>query len=41
MIFSEKIKTIDSKHKQKKIQFNLDRQTAKILAFSPGNVDKH
>ena len=41
MTFSEKIKTIDCKHKQKKIQFNLYRKTANILAFSSRNVDKY
>ena len=33
MTVSEKIKRID-----KKAQYNLDRETAEILALSPGNV---
>ena len=38
---SEKIKTIDNKIEQNKAQYNLDRQTAKISALSPGNVSKY
>ena len=38
MTFSEKIKTIDNKIKQKKAQNNLDRQTAKISTLSLGKV---
>ena len=34
MSFSEKIKAINNKIKQNKAQHNLDRQTAKISAFS-------
>ena len=40
MTFSEKIKTIDNKIKQKKAQNNLDRQTAKISTLSLGKVVK-
>ena len=44
MSISEKIKTIDNKIEQKKSQDRqtncLDRQTAKILALSSGNVSK-
>ena len=40
MTFSEKIKTIDNKIKQKKAQYNLDRQTAKISTLSSGKVVK-
>ena len=38
---SEKIKAIGNKIEQNKPQFNLDRQTAKILALSSGNVSKY
>ena len=38
---SEKIKTIDKKLEQKKAQYDLDRQTAKISALSPINVSKY
>ena len=41
MSFSEKIKTIDNKIEQKKVQYNLDRQTAKISALSSKNVSKY
>ena len=41
MTASEKIKTIDNKIEQKKAQYNLDRQIAKISAFSSGNVNKY
>ena len=37
MTVSQKIKTIDNK----KAQYNLDRQTAKISASSSGNVGKY
>ena len=40
MNVSEKIKTIDDKIEQSKAQYDLDRQTAKILASSSGNVGK-
>ena len=40
MTFSEKIKTINKKIKQKKAQYNLDRQTAKIWTLSSGKVVK-
>ena len=33
MTVSEKIKTIDNKTEQKKAQYSLDRQTAKISAL--------
>ena len=40
---NEKIETIDSKIKQNKSEFNLDRQTAKIspLSSGKGNVTKY
>ena len=38
MSISEKIKTIDNKIEQNKAQYNLDRQTAKILGLSSGNM---
>ena len=38
MTVNEKIKTNDSKIKQNKAQFNLDKQTAKISALLSGNV---
>ena len=41
MTGSEKIKTTGNKTKQNKVQYNLDKQTAKILALSPGNVGKY
>ena len=40
MTVSEKIKTIDNKIEQNKSQYKLDRQTAKISAFTSGNLDK-
>ena len=40
MTFSETITTIDTKIKQKKAQYNLDRQTAKISTLSSGKVVK-
>ena len=41
MIVSEKVETIDNKIEQNKGQYNLDRETAKISALSPGNVTKY
>ena len=41
MSISEKIKTINNKMEQNKAQYNLDRQTAKISAFTSGNVSKY
>ena len=41
MAVSEKTKTIDNKIKQNKSQYNLDRETTKIFAFSSKNVGKH
>ena len=38
MSVSEKIKTIDSNIKQKKGQYNLDKQGAKVLDLLSGNV---
>ena len=38
MIISQKIKTVDNKIKQNKVQHNLDKQTAKIFALLSGNV---
>ena len=41
MTASKKIKTIDNKIEQNKVQYNLDRQTATISALSSGNVGKY
>ena len=41
MSISEKIKAINNKVEQNKAQYNLDRQAAKISAFSSGNVSKY
>ena len=41
MIISKKIKTVDNKVEQMKDQCDLDKQTAKISALSPGNVSKY
>ena len=38
MSISEKIKGINNKIEQNKVQHDLDRQTAKISALSSGNV---
>ena len=41
MTVTEKIKTIDSKIEQYKVQYELDIQTANISALSSGNVRKY
>ena len=41
MTVSEKIKTIDNKIEQKNAQYNLDRQTAEILALSLRYVSRY
>ena len=41
MSISEKIKTIDNKTEQNKVQYNLDGQTAKLSALSLGIVSKY
>ena len=41
MGISEKIKAIDNKVEQNKVQYNLDTQTAKIFALSSANVGKY
>ena len=41
MTFGEKNKTIDNKIKQNIAQYDLGRQTAKILALSSGKVGKY
>ena len=41
MTISEKIKTVNNKIEQSKAQYDLDKQTAKIPAFSSGNISKH
>ena len=41
MSISEKIKTIDYKIEQNKVQYDLDKQTAKISALSSRNVSKY
>ena len=38
---SEKIKAINKKIEQNKVQYNLDRQTAKISLLSLGKVGKY
>ena len=38
MSISEKIKVVENKIEQKKAQYNLNRQTAKISVLSPGSV---
>ena len=40
MSISEKIKAINNKIEQKKAQYNLDRQTAKLFALSSVNISK-
>ena len=41
MIITEKIKTINSKINQNKVQYGLERQTTNISALSSGNVCKY
>ena len=41
MSLSEKVRTIGNKIEQSKTQYNLDRQTAKILALSLENIGKY
>ena len=41
MTVNKKIKIVNNKIEQTKAQYNLDRQTAKILALSSGNVGKY
>ena len=41
MSISESIKAINTKIEKNKVQYNLDGQTAKISALSPGNVSKY
>ena len=41
MTVTEKIKAINNKIKQTKAQYNLDRQTTKILVLLAGNVSKY
>ena len=41
MSISKGIKAINTKIEQNKVQYNLDRHTAKISALSPGNVSKY
>ena len=41
MTIDEKIKTIDNKIQQNRAQYNLNRETVKILALSAGNVHKY
>ena len=41
MSISEKIKAINKKIEQNKVQYNLDRQTAKISPLSLGKVGKY
>ena len=40
MAFSQKMNTINNKIKQNKAQYDLDRQTGKILGLSSGNLSK-
>ena len=41
MRISEKIKIVDNKIKQNKVQYNLEKQTAKISALSSLNFSKY
>ena len=41
MTVSENIKTKDNKIEQNKAQYNLGRQTAKILALPSGDISKY
>ena len=41
MSVSKKIKTIDNKIEQNMVQYDLDRQTAKMSALSSLNVSKY
>ena len=41
MSISEKIKAINNKIEQSKVQYNLDRETAKISALPSGNVSQY
>ena len=41
MTVGVKIKTIDNKIEENKVQYNLDRQTANTLALSLKNIDKY
>ena len=41
MSISEKIKAINNKIEQSKVQYNLYRQTANISALSSGNISKY
>ena len=41
MSISEKIKAINNKIEQNKVQYNLDRKTAKMYVLSSGNVSKY
>ena len=38
MSISKKIKTLNNETKQNKVQYNLDKLSAKIFTFSSGNV---
>ena len=41
MSISKKIKAINNKIEQNKAQYDLDRQTSKVLALSSGNSSKY
>ena len=41
MTLTEKFKILDDKIKANKAQHNLDRETAKISAFSSGELEKY
>ena len=41
MSISKKIKAINNKIEQNKAQYDLDRQTSKVLALSSGNASKY
>ena len=41
MSISKEIKTINNKIEQNKVQYNLDRETAKTSALLSGNVAKY
>ena len=41
MVLTEQIKVLDDKIKANKAQYNLDREVAKISAFSSGELEKY
>ena len=41
MSVSEKVKAINNKTEQNKVQYDINKQTAKISALSSGNISKY